>query len=302
MSIVLETAPSAVEAMVQTADAQIADLEDTLTDLAEQIHAEQAALRSIADTRAYRARQLAQARAEVERCQQVYETATSYATLAQDTPQQQPAIEAASDAKKHLHAARKALSALEHEDAVAAREEAPRERELTERLEQLRADEGVQQSARDNVLRGRKQALTELGKERYARILTDYQERQVQLAELRTSLIEAQIDLLQFHEQSLASLTEWQDLQAGIAQLAPVETPTLRVMQAALLYAETLARDLPGVSDQRLRRTIQGASIWDLIIIPNTEVFAGIHNPSAFAPRMARLQRAIEEYRADLAS
>jgi len=280
---------SAASTMVQAANEQLTELQAAIESLDQRISEAQVELAAIADAREDRAHRLSTARAETERLSGEHDQVVAYAKLAHRTPNQSRAIKAASDAKKAMQAAQGKLSKLEAETTEADQVADARELELGKQLQLWHLERAAREDEVQAVMRGRAQALKELGEERYAALLQGYQTKQRQLDQTASYLVDLQVCLHDLYESSIQDLKDWPDLQREFIGLRPVDDPTSRVIEATLAYEDVLLREglqvrmsLPMPWDMR-----------DVLYVREGEMFT----PGLLDERRRRLQQVLDAYR-----
>ncbi len=209
----------------------------------------------------------------MQRCESAHAQAISYAQLARDTVAEQSAIKAVSTAKNNLQTATKEVGRLEHEATEAERLSCAREQELTAQLDQFQAEQEKLEGDLHTLQAARAQANAELGAEKHATIVAGFKDRQARVDELRRQVIEAQMELHDFHVQGVQDLTDWPELQKDVAGLVVFDTPTTKVLQATLLYIDVLLENARNMNLNFPRPSVRGGfSLWDFLLIPISEL------------------------------
>ena len=280
---------SAAATMVQAANEQLTELHAAIESLDQRISEANSELASLSDSHEHRTQSLSMARLEAERLSGENDQAVAYAKLAHRTPNQSRAVKAASDAKKAMQTAQGTLSKLEAETTEADQLADARELELGKQLQLWHLERAAREDEVQAVMRGRAQALKELGEERYAKLLQGYQAKQRQLDQVAAHLVDLQVCLHDLYESSIQDLKDWPDLQHEFASLRPVDDPTSRVIEATLAYEDVLLREglqvrmsLPMPWDMR-----------DVLYVREGEMFT----PGQLAERRRRLQQVLDAYR-----
>ncbi len=280
---------SAAQTMVNAANEQLTDLQAAIASLDRRMSEAQVELAALANAREDRAHRLSTARAETERLSGENDQAVSYAKLAHKTPNQSGAVKAASDAKKALQAAQGKLEKLERETTEADHLADARELELGKQVQLLHLEKETREDEVQAVMRGRAQALKDLGEERYAALLQGYQAKQKQVDQVAAHLVDLQVCLHDLYEVAIQDLKDWPDLQREFIGLRPVDDPTSRVIEATLAYEDVLLREglqvrmsLPMPWDMR-----------DVLYVREGEMFT----PGQLDERRRRLQQVLDAYR-----
>jgi len=280
---------SAASTMVQAANEQLTELQAAIESLDQRISEAQVELAAIADAREDCAHRLSTARAETERLSGENDQAVAYAKLAHKTPNQSRAVKAASDAKKAMQTAQGKLSKLEAETTEADQVADARELELGKQVQLWHLERAAREDEVQAVMRGRAQALKELGEEQYAKLLQGYQAKQKQVDQVAAHLVDLQVGLHDLYESSIQDLKDWPDLQREFAGLRPVDDPTSGVIEATLAYMDMLLRE---GTDVRMGLPMP----WDMrdcLFVREGEAFT----PGQLAERRRKLQQVLDAYR-----
>jgi len=280
---------SAAATMVASANEQLTELQAAINSLDQRISEAQVELAAIADAREDRAHRLSMARSEASRLSEAEHQAVAYAKLAHKTPNQSRAVKAASDAKKALQTAQGKLSKLEAETTEADQVADARDLELGKQLQLWHLERAAREDEVQAVMKGRAQALKELGEERYAKLLQGYQAKQKGVDQAASYLVDLQVGLHDLYEAAIQDLKDWTDLRREFASLRPVDDPTARVIEATLAYMDMLLRE---GTDVRMGLPMP----WDMrdcLFVREGEAFT----PGQLAERRHRLQQVLDAYR-----
>ncbi len=233
----------AVQEMVEAGNAVIAEIEQDIANLDARVaeaHAEREALHQAQEERVHA---LQDARIAWERAEADYNQAVAYGKLAHAKPNEKEAIKAVSAAKKALQAAKKEYDRLEQENAEALQQAILREKELTNQVHMLEFEKETRHAEIKSVQSGRNKAHAELGIHIHTEMKEGHEEKQKCVDDLQAQLVEAQVQLHDFHAEALQELAEWPALQKDIANLIPPDDALIRVCVATLQHIETLLED-----------------------------------------------------------
>ena len=279
-----------VEQIVSRGDETIAQIKHQIADVAQRITDVQTELAAIPLARDERVKRLQEAQTILMKAEFAHNQAIAYHKLAQDTVNEQQAIKQASSAKKELSAARKAMEKLEHESAEADQATDTRESELNTLLAQLQAEQERLQADLVHTRAAHRQSHQVLGEHKRDAIVAVYQNHQKRIDDLRSQLLEAQSDQLDFYERALQELEGWTDQQRDVRNLRPVDDHTSRTIAATIRYIDTLMADMDFLTNDLPLPW----DLWDTLIIPTQQV-RGAHGH--LEERQQKLSQMLEAYR-----
>lgn len=249
------------------------------------------------------------ARARLHACEDEHTQAQSYLKVCHEV-HRQSALKTASEAKKKLETEQKALAKLEKDDSAQAKKA---EREAA--LAKLRREKESYQGQIGMV----KQSHSTLAKELAQRTCHDledtFEQKQRRVEDLRSQLLNAEMDLHQFHGEAVQQLSSHPEVAHNFANLMPPSEATSRVIEACLLYLTTLLQahrdaefdtlDTPELKRFHNPYTASEESLLPLLGI-HPERLAGMkryaNEVDIVRGQQQRLQTILEQYKAHLSA
>lgn len=293
--------------LVSNADTSIARIQHQIAELSKQAKDCEIELAAIATGKDSRLSELQTARADVARLQGVYEQAVTYAKLAQDTPRASGATQDVSSAKKVLHAGQQKLAQLEAQDDKARQAEQVRGDELLDALNKARAEQVRLDQELHSIETVRAQASRQEAEQKQTSILQGYAEREARIDALRTQLIDAQVQLHDYHQDAVQALAEYPDLQRAVSERMPLDNATTRMIEATAWYVDALIDNAREVEENAQLASLRGAfgciSLWNVLLMQEGDIFnfirsrAGQNPPPMLLKTQERIQKLLEEYR-----
>lgn len=291
---------SAAEQMITRADEAIAQLEQQLADVAQQITTAHVELEAFPQSRQGRATQHRDARDVLTRAGDAHIKATAYAKLAQGTLNEQASIKAVSTAQKEVKLAQEKLASIEQEIGKADQAADDREQELQATVETLQGEQTRLQGELYNLRDARRQAFQELGEQRYSVLQSQVTEHQRRIDELRSQLLAAQVEYHDYLESALPTMQDWREHRQAIRELVPApEDATSRVVAASVVFMETLLRERFELKEQMRLPSFDTSNWLGLLTVDGNDLTL-INDPvvkkERLQERLSTLKRLQSEY------
>jgi DNA repair exonuclease SbcCD ATPase subunit len=296
---------TSTEEMKRRGQEALVQLENESTENATQISKVEAGIAVIRSTRVDRTQEQQRKTAHVAHLQEQHNQAVNFAKLAQGTIREKDCLSQVAKTRKKLAEHKQSLQSLESEIAEAEQKSQAREQELTTTLQTLLAEQERIQAEIHGTQAAHGQAHEELGNHLHTTALQAYQERQKRIEDLKSQLVEAQAEQLDFHEAALKELAPWPELQSDIVRLKPPEDTVTRAIDASHYYAETMLQEIKALAPHwkiPLPSLPSGHHILDAIMVYDGEILAARQDQRALKYRVDLIKKLRDEYHAHLAA
>jgi hypothetical protein len=180
--------------------------------------------------------------------------AVAYADFAHKTHRERVAVRDVSTSREELSTLQSHIAEMEQSHLLLSNEEETRREELTKQRSALASESAAVQSQLQTVEATIGQIIAEQGEELAADRLSGYRQRARHLQQEQERWLAAQIALHDYGRESQEALSAWPGLlQAFREQLPAEDNPAIVLMQAELLFLDTLLANFDHLTRLEIR-------------------------------------------------
>jgi chromosome segregation ATPase len=285
----------AIEQINQKANETISRLQPRLSEIEQTIREAEKELATFPKQREQRAHTMDLERSKLTSLQGELNKAEAYAKVAMGTLGEKGAIKSVSKAKKAFESGQKHFNAIE---AMCLKEQAEadaKEQELSAQIAYLQGEYAAIQAELHTTRIAKEQAHKELGQLTHTSITDQLRERQKRIDELKSQLVQLQVEQHDAVEEAIEKLSPWSDHRGSLRKQYPATDATSEVIEHEIAYIKSLLRNAQALpyNDQ----------LFNLLAIPANELHYGEHlqrNPKALRSRLNELQTLLAQHQAML--